>query len=66
MPPKIKLLWVACIIAVFFGFVYFSYMGKVDEARQKAEVKSKQQSRNEGKAGGKKTENKGGLLKLIQ
>lgn len=64
MPPKIKLLWVACIIVVFFGFVYFSFMDKVDEARQKAEVKTKQQFRMEKKLKAKQTENKGQTFKI--
>ena len=64
MPTKIKSLWVICIIAVFSGFAYFSYMGKVDEARQKAEVRSKQQSHNKEKLEAKKIENKGRTFKI--
>ena len=64
MPPKIKSLWVICIIAVFSGFAYFSFMGKVDEARQKAEVRSKQQPRIKEKLEAKKIENKGRTFRI--
>ena len=66
MPPKIKLLWVSCIVFVFFGFVYFSFVGKMDEERQKgkAELRNKQQFRMNEKLKVKKTENKGRTFKV--
>ena len=64
MPPKIKLLWISCIIVVFFGFVYFSFMGKVDTTRQKAEVRTEQQSRMKEKLKAKQTENEGRTFKI--
>ena len=64
MPPKIKLLWVACIVVVFFGFVYISFVGKVDQARQKAEAKVNQQVRIKGKPKVKEIENKGRTFKI--
>lgn len=63
MPPKIKFLWVLCIVVVFFGFVYFSFMGKMDETRQKAELKTKQQSLMKEKLNATQTEGKGRTFK---
>ena len=63
MPPKIKLLWVACIVVVFFGFIYISFVGKVDQARQKAEAKVKQQAHIKGKPKVREIENKGRTFK---
>jgi len=63
MPLKIKILWVLCIVLVFIGFIYFSFLGKIDEARQKADLKTKQQSRVQGKLKARKIENEGRTFK---
>lgn len=64
MPPKIKLLWVSCIIVVFFGFVYFWFIGKMIEARGKVEVKTKQHSSMKEKLKEKQAEKKGRTFKI--
>ena len=64
MPTKIKLLWVACILVVFFGFIYFSVLGQIDVARQKGVARVEQQSRINEKQKAQKPENKGRTFKV--
>lgn len=64
MPPKIKLVWVACILIVLFGFICFSFIGKAKEAQQKSEERIKQQSRITQKLNTNKAENKGRTFKV--
>jgi len=45
MPRKIKVLWVGCILIVFFGFVYFSIQGNIKAHRGKEEARVKQEFR---------------------
>jgi tetratricopeptide (TPR) repeat protein len=64
MPSKIKLLWVACILVIFFGFIYFSVLGQIDVARQKGEARATQKSRLDEKQKEKKQKNKGRTFKV--
>jgi len=45
MPRKIKVLWVGCILIVFFSFVYFSIQGNIKAHRGKEEARVKQEFR---------------------
>ena len=45
MPRKIKVLWVGCILIVFFSFVYFSIQGNIKVHRDKEEARVKQEFR---------------------
>ena len=45
MPRKIKVLWVGCILIVFFSFVYFSIQGNIKAHRDKEEARVKQEFR---------------------
>jgi pentatricopeptide repeat protein len=45
MPRKIKVLWVGCILIVFFSFVYFSIQGNIKAYRDKEEARVKQEFR---------------------
>ena len=45
MPRKIKVLWVVCILIVFFSFVYFSIQGNIKAHRAKEEARVKQEFR---------------------
>ena len=50
MPKKIKILWVACVLIIFSGFVCFSFMKKVKVYQLKEEARSKQESLKNKKA----------------
>ena len=39
MPRKIKVLWIVCILVVFFGFIYFSIQDKFKAHRDKEEAR---------------------------
>ena len=45
MPRKIKVLWIGCILIVFFSFVYFSIQGNIKVHRDKEEARVKQEFR---------------------
>ena len=45
MPRKIKVLWIVCILMVFFGFIYFSIQDKFKAHRDKEEARVKQEFR---------------------
>ena len=45
MPRKIKVLWIVCILMVFFGFVYFSIQDKFKAHRDKEGARVKQEFR---------------------
>ena len=45
MPRKIKVLWVGCILIVFFSFVYFSIQGNIKAHSGKEEARVKQEFR---------------------
>jgi len=45
MPRKIKVLWVGCILIIFFSFVYFSIQGNIKVHRDKEEARVKQEFR---------------------
>ena len=45
MPRKIKILWIVCILMVFFGFIYFSIQDKFKAHRDKEEARVKQEFR---------------------
>ena len=45
MPRKIKVLWIGCILIVFFSFVYFSIQGNIRAHRGKEEARVKQEFR---------------------
>ena len=45
MPRKIKVLWIVCILMVFFGFIYFSMQDKFKVHRDKEEARVKQEFR---------------------
>jgi tetratricopeptide (TPR) repeat protein len=63
MPKKIKILWVACVLIIFSGFVYFSFMKKVKVYQLKEEARSKQESL-ENKKASLKVENNGNVFKM--
>jgi len=63
MPKKIKILWVACVLIIFSGFVYFSFMKKVKVYQLKEEARSKQESL-ENKKTSLKVENNGKAFKM--
>ena len=63
MPKKIKILWVACVLIIFSGFVYFSFMKKVKVYQLKEEARSKQESL-ENKKTSLKVENNGKVFKI--
>ena len=45
MPRKIKVLWIGCILIVFFSFVFFSIQGNIKAHRGKEEARVKQEFR---------------------
>ena len=45
MPRKIKVLWVMCILVVFFGFIYFSIQESFKAHKVKEEARVKQEFR---------------------
>lgn len=50
MPGKIKVVWVLCCIAIFFGFVYFSMVNQMRESRErKQDVAEQTRQRTENK-----------------
>jgi tetratricopeptide (TPR) repeat protein len=63
MPKKIKILWVACVLIIFSGFVYFSFMKKVKVYQLKEDARSKQESL-ENKKTSLKVENNGKVFKI--
>ena len=63
MPKKIKILWVACVLIIFSGFIYFSFMKKVKVYQLKEDARSKQESL-ENKKTSLKVENNGKVFKI--
>ena len=63
MPRKIKILWVACILTIFFGFVYFSFVEKVEVYKKKEEARVQQESRVKKKQKEAKAVDKGQVFK---
>ena len=57
MPKKIKILWVACVLIIFSGFVCFSFMKKVKVYQLKEEARSNQESLENKKASFKVKDN---------
>ena len=45
MPRKIKVLWIVCILMVFFSFIYFSIQDKFKAHRDKEGARVKQEFR---------------------
>ena len=45
MPRKIKVLWIGCILIVFFSFIYFSIQENIKDHRDKKEARVKQEFR---------------------
>ena len=41
MPRKIKVLWVGCILIIFFSFAYLSIQGNIKVHRDKEEARAK-------------------------
>jgi tetratricopeptide (TPR) repeat protein len=64
MPRKIKWLWVVCILAIFFGFIYLSFEEKMEEARKHAEAKASQAVREVPATAGSKPRYEGETFKV--
>ena len=64
MPRKIKVLWVGCILIVFFSFVYFSIQGNIKAHRSKEEAMVKQEFRIKNKKMAMKGVDRGQTFKV--
>jgi len=64
MPSKIKVLWVGCILIVFFSFVYFSIQGNIKAHRGKEEARVKQEFRIKNKKMAMKEFDRGQTFKV--
>jgi len=64
MPRKIKVLWVGCILIVFFSFVYFSIQGNIKAHRGKEETRVKQEFRIKNKKMAMKEIDRGQTFKV--
>jgi len=64
MPRKIKVLWVGCILIVFFSFVYFSIQGNIKAHRGKEEARVKQEFRIKNKKMAMKEVDRGQTFKV--
>ena len=63
MPRKIKVLWVVCILTVFFSFIYFSIQENIKAHRDKEEARVEQESRIKKKQVAKQDAEKGNIFK---
>jgi tetratricopeptide (TPR) repeat protein len=64
MPRNIKMLWVGCILIVFFSFIYFSIQGNIETHMGKEKQRVKQENRVKKKQMAIKEVDKGNTFKI--
>ena len=64
MPRKIKVLWVGCILIIFFSFIYFSIQGNIKAHRDREESRAKQEFRAKKKKMAMKEVDRGQTFKI--